>query len=63
MGSGQVLPISISYIWEALGQVLKAGWGDVAHFILQAGTVEINFIAALASRSAELREQEGDPQG
>lgn len=63
MGSGRVLPISISYIWEALGQVLKAGWGDVAHFILQAGTVEINFIAALASRSTELREQEGAPQG
>lgn len=63
MGSGQVLPISISYIWEALGQVLKAGWRDVAHFILQAGTVEINFIAALASGSAELREKEGAPQG
>lgn len=63
MGSGRVLPISISYIWEALGQVLKAESGDVAHFILQAGTVEINFIAALASRSTELREQEGAPQG
>lgn len=63
MGSGQVLPISISYRWQTLGQVLKAGWGDVAHFILQAGTIEINFIAALVSMSAELREQERAPQG
>lgn len=35
----------------------------MAHFILQAGTIEINFIAALVSMSAELREQERAPQG
>lgn len=38
------------YTGSTFGQVLKAGWVSVAHFFLQAESVEISFTAAWLHR-------------